>query len=211
VHAFDESVGIVKITTFDDTAPTQFCEAVDSLLAAGCDKFVFDVRYNLGGSLDSVRGVLSYFLNEGDPIIHTCDRNGKYVTTTVGVAEYVTEEDIGKYAGLNAVVLCNERTASAAELFTANFRDYEMGTIVGVKTYGKGSMQSLYSLDAYGVSGGLKLTTKMYYPPSGEGYDGIGIIPDVEVALDDTLLDKSVFEIKDDEDNQLRVALEYFK
>ena len=211
VSTLDSKVGIVKILQFDLTTPAQFCEAVDSLKASGCDKFVFDVRYNPGGALDSIEAVLSYFLNEEDPIIHTSDRNGNYVTSVVEVSEYVSAEDIGKYAGLNAVVLCNESTASAAELFTATFRDYDMATIVGVKTYGKGSMQSLFSLGAYGVSGGLKLTTRMYYPPSGEGYDGIGIVPDVEIALDEALLDKNVYEIKDDEDNQLRAALEYFK
>ena len=150
----------------------------------------------------------------------TEDKNGTKETIYVEPVTYntkdyqgcnVTAEDIGKYKGLDIVVLCNESTASAAELFTAAMRDYDLADIVGVKTYGKGSMQSIISLSQFGYAGGLKLTTKMYYPPSGEGYDGIGIIPDVEVALDEALLDKNIYEIKDDEDNQLRVALEYFK
>ena len=211
VSTLDSKVGIVKIIQFDMKTPSQFCEAMDSLLASGCDKFVFDLRYNPGGSLGSIETVLSYFLNEGDAIIHTSDKKGNYATSVAEPTEYITAEEIGKYRGVNAVVLCNESTASAAELFTATFRDYEMATIVGMKTYGKGSMQSLYSLGVYGIDGGLKLTTRMYYPPCGEGYDGIGITPDVVVELDEAVDNINIYELKDEQDNQLRTALDYFK
>lgn len=207
----DKTVGIVKIIQFDLKTPEQFSFAVDSLLEKGCTKFVFDVRYNPGGRLEAIETVLSYFLDPGDAIIHTSDRDGNYMTSVAEETKYITADEIGKYKGLNSVVLCNGSTASAAELFTATFRDYEMATIVGTKTYGKGSVQSLCSLWPYGFEGGLKLTTYMYFPPSGEGYDGIGIAPDVEVELDESLKGTSVFEIKDEDDNQLRTALEYFK
>jgi carboxyl-terminal processing protease len=181
------------------------------LLEQGCTKFVFDVRYNPGGRIESIETVLSYFLDPGTPIIHMSDRDGNYTTSVAEETKYLTLDEIGKYKGLNCVVLCNGGTASAAELFTANFRDYEMGTIVGTTTFGKGSVQSLFSLWKYGFEGGLKLTTYKYFPPSGEGYDGIGIAPDVEVELDESLKDTSIYEIKDEDDNQLRTALEYFK
>jgi len=211
VSTLDPKVGVIKILQFDMTTPTQFCEAVDELRASGCDKFVFDLRYNPGGALDSIQAVLSYFLDEGNEIIHTSDKNGNYVTTTVTATPYVTAEEFGKYKGMNAVILCNGSTASAAELFTATFRDYGLATTVGTKTYGKGSMQSLYSLASYGVEGGLRLTTKKYYPPCGESYDGIGITPDVVVELDEALKNVSVYDIPDHKDNQLIEALKYLK
>ena len=216
----DADVGIIKILQFDGTTPTQFARAVDELRAKGIEKFVFDVRYNSGGSLDSIVAVLSYFLEEGQTIIRTVDNRGNEEITKVAPisgftgddAGYnVSAKDIGKYKGLRAVVLCNESTASAAELFVATFRDYEMAKIVGVKTFGKGSMQQMMSLKHFGIDGVLKLTTHMYFPPLGEGYDGIGITPDVTVELDEALKTKNIYEITDAEDNQLQAAIEKLK
>ena len=123
----------------------------------------------------------------------------------------ITVEDIGKYKDLNCVVLANENTASAAELFTSNFRDYKIATIVGVTTYGKGSMQKIFSLEQFGYSGGVKLTTNMYFPPCGESYDGIGIKPDVEVELSEAAASVNIYKLADADDNQLQRALEELK
>ncbi len=215
-HAADPSVGIVKILQFDLTTPEQFSAAVDELKNRGCTKFVFDVRYNPGGDLQSIQAVLSYFLNEGDVLIRTKQKVGEEEVTTVAPVSHsgdyagcsVTAEDIGKYRDLKAVVLCNASTASAAELFVATFRDYELAPIVGTKTFGKGSMQSIIPLSRYGYSGALKLTTAMYYPASGEGYDGVGITPDVIEELDAKLANVNIYEIEDAQDNQLKKALE---
>ena len=108
-------------------------------------------------------------------------------------------------------MLCNSSTASAAELFTATFRDYKIGKVVGETTFGKGSMQSILSLEYFGMEGALKLTTNMYFPPCGESYEGIGIVPDVEIALDEALNNKNIYEFTDAEDNQLQAAIETFK
>ena len=71
-------------------------------------------------------------------------------------------------------------------------------------------MQSIISLERYGYSGALKLTTAMYYPASGKSYDGVGITPDVVVEPDEKLADVNIYEIEDAEDNQLQKALEQF-
>ncbi len=212
----DKSVGIVKITQFNITTPKQFCEAVDSLKMSGCDKFVFDVRYNPGGDLNSIKSVLSYFLNEGDVYIRVVDKNGKTETDVIEAVEYtgnyadcsVKKSDIGKYRDLKFAVLTNGSTASAAELFTSALMDYKLSVTVGTKTYGKGTMQSTFSLAPYGYNGALKLTTKYYYPPISESYDGIGIIPDRKVELDEALAGKNIYTITDAEDNQLQAAIE---
>ena len=216
----DASVGIISISQFDLTTPTQFKECMDQLIAQGCDKFIFDVRNNPGGDLASVVAVLSTFLNKGDVILSTKDHKGKVETTKVGLVNYgsksdyttcnVTNEDIGKYRGYEMVVLANENSASAAELFTAALRDYELAQIVGVKTYGKGSMQSIISLDYYGdeYHGALKLTTKLYFPPCGLGYDGgIGIKPNHQVELEGLAAETHFYKLTEDIDNQLQKAV----
>ncbi len=219
--ATDQSVGIVKITQFNLKTPKQFCAAVDSLKNSGCTRFVFDVRYNGGGDLRSIVAVLSYFLNEGDTIISTSDRAGNRsvikaqpVSDLAGDAAdcNVSRADIGKYRDLDVVILCNESTASAAELFVATFRDYALAKVVGTTTYGKGSMQTIMSLAYFGYEGAVKLTTNMYFPPCGESYEGIGIAPDpgCEVELSEKAANTNIYELSDADDNQLQKAIETF-
>ena len=220
VHAVDKTVGVIKMLSFDNTTLTQFTETVEELKAEGCQYFVFDLRNNPGGLLTSVEDVLILFLQEGDTVISTKDSAGHESVTKIGVNSSgfvtcgsgdLTKSDIGKYRDLNFSVIVNEYSASAAELFTANMRDYELCKIVGVKTYGKGSMQTTFSLARYGYSGALKLTTAHYFPPCGEGYDGIGITPHVVVELSEEALKYNINLLPDELDNQLAEAIKTMK
>lgn len=217
----DAKVGIIKITQFDLTTPSQFCTAMDSLIAAGAEYFLFDVRYNGGGDLASITAVLSYMLNEGDVLIKTRDRAGTEVVTQVAEVKYsptsaysacnVSKKDIAKYRDKvmgKSAVLANGSTASAAELFTCALMDYGISKIVGTTTYGKGSMQTIFSLEYAGYAEAVKMTTKMYFPPISEGYDGIGIKPDLEIDLDEALKNKNIYKITDAEDNQIQAAID---
>ncbi len=216
----NDKVGIISISQFDLTTPTQFKECMDSLILQGCDKFVFDVRNNPGGDVASVVAVLSTLLQKDDIVLSTKDHQGNVSVTKVNTVTYtgdsdyvtcnVTNSDIGKYSGYNFVVLANENSASSAEIFTAALRDNGMAKVVGVKTYGKGSIQSVISLSYYGneYHGALKLTTKLHFPPSGEGYDGgIGITPDYAVELEGVALDTHFYKLTEDIDNQLQTAV----
>lgn len=216
----DDSVGIVKITSFDTVTPAQFSEEMDALIKSGCDKFVFDVRYNPGGDLNSIRAILSYFLEEDDVILSAVDKNGGREEIKAKPVSYDSEryapcnvsvDDIGKYRGYELSVICNESTASAAELFVSALRDYELADIIGETTYGKGSMQTTISLDQFGYSGALKVTTKLYYPPCGVGYDGEGIEPDIEVTLSDEAKKYSIYKLPESLDDQLIAAIEALK
>lgn len=222
VCATDPKVGIIKLIQFDLTTPPQFCAAMDALIAKGVEYFIFDVRYNGGGDLASITAVLSYMLNEGDVLIKTRDRAGTEDVDKVGVVNKykendpysscnVTKEEIAKYhdkVNGKSAVLANGSTASAAELFTCALMDYGISEVVGTTTYGKGSMQSIFSLAYYGFDGGVKMTTKKYFPPISEGYDGIGIKPDLEVELDKALENKNIYKITDAEDNQIQAAID---
>ena len=137
---------------------------------------IFDMRNNLGGYLDSALGSIELIVKEGV-------RMASY--TSRGLGETVYNSKNADFLELPVVVLCNEYTASAGELFTAAIRDYRnMGlikaTVVGTKTWGKGVMQSTYTfLDG----AALTMTTAYYNPPSNQNYDGVGIVPDEEIIL----------------------------
>ena len=215
-----KKIGVVKIINFDLTTPTQFKNAMDSLIADGCEYYIFDVRYNPGGDLASITAVLSTLLQANDTVIITKDKYENSSATYVKPVAYasgsiyagcsVTAEDIGKYRDTvngKCAVLVNGSTASAAELFTCSLKDYGIGKIVGTKTYGKGSMQSMIDLSDFGYEGAIKLTTRKYFPPISEGYDGIGIEPDVTVELADALQNRNIYDIADKEDNQFAAAV----
>lgn len=218
----DKSVGIVRIGEFDDTTPSQLDVAITSLLDSGCKYFVLDLRNNGGGLLTSVEDCMSYFLQKGDTIIRVKDKSGTESASKVlgaGIDGYASsgsgkfdEKNVGKYADLDMVLLVNGYTASAAELFTADFRDYGLAEIVGSTTYGKGSVQSTLPLERYyGIKGALKLTTKFYYPAKGEGFDGKGIAPDHSILLSDEAATYHPNLLPDELDNQLQKAIEVIK
>lgn len=197
VYALDSTVGVIKITGFDAGTPQQFANAVEELQDQGCTKLVIDLRYNPGGELSSIVTTLDYILPEG-PIIRILDADGNEVDSYSSEA---TELD------MPMAVIVNGSTASAAELFTSAVRDYEKATIVGTTTYGKGCMQTTIPLS---FGGAISVTYRLYSPPFGENYHGVGIEPDVVVELDKSLENKNIYKITDEEDNQLAAAVATF-
>ncbi len=197
IYSPDKTVGVIKVSGFDAQTPPQFVKAVESLKNEGCDKLVIDLRYNPGGELSSIVTVLDYIVPEG-PIIRIFDADGNEVK-----AYYSESTELN----IPMAVVVNESTASAAELFTSAVRDYDKAVIVGTTTYGKGCMQSTVQLsDKSAVS----ITYRMYSPPFSDNYHGVGIIPDVEVELDEALEGKNIYKITDEEDNQLAAAVATF-
>ena len=106
------------------------------------------------------------------------------------------------------VVLVNESTASAAELFSSALQDYDKAVLVGTTTYGKGTMQTVIRLPD---DSGITISYRMYNPPYSDNYEGIGVIPDIELPLDEALADKNFYKITDEEDNQLQAAIQYLR
>lgn len=216
VSETDPAVGYVRITQFDTATPTQFKETMKKLLDEGCTKFVYDVRNNPGGDLKSISAVLSYFLKDGDTILSTVKKDGTTTLYTVKTVSYtgdyagcsVAAEEIGMYRNYAKAVITNGNTASAAELFTAALKDYDLAEIVGETTYGKGVLQNIYHLEPWGYKGAVKLTTGYYSPPSGVNYDGVGIKPDTEVKLSEEAAKKSLYLLTEAEDAQLQKAIE---
>ncbi len=197
VVSFDETVGYIKIINFDSGTAGQFKEAVEDLKKSGCTSLVLDVRYNPGGLLDSVVEILDYLLPEG-PIVRLIDNKGDEQTITSDK----------KFLDMPVVVLCNDGTASAGELFTAAIKDYKKGLVVGTKTYGKGTVQNIGALQ---LGGAVSISYKMYSPPYSDNYEGVGITPDIIIELDESLAGKNIYKITDEEDNQLQRAVQALK
>jgi carboxyl-terminal processing protease len=218
----DPTVGILKISTFDYTTPKQFENKVEELKKSGCTKFIIDMRYNPGGFKTSVQGLLSFFLNENDVYMQTKDKSGNVSKLKITPVSYqsadmqgcnVDKEDIGKYRDLDFAVLCNEGTASAAELFVANIKDYGLAKVVGAKTFGKGSMQTTYTIKG-GLLGAVKLTTHHYFSGGDTeliGYNGVGITPNVEVALSEEAKEYNFYVLPQNLDDQLIAAVNELK
>ena len=191
----DKSIGIIEISQFDKITPEQFFFSLDDLQAKGATKFIFDVRNNPGGDLNAICEILDFLVPTG-PIIRMRDKAGN---------ESVIESEGSEYDAPMAV-LCNGSSASAAELFTSALMDYDKAVVVGTTTYGKGSVQTIFSLPD---GGGIKMTTRMYFPPFSDGYDGIGITPDIEVEMAEEFKDVSLYKISDADDTQLQRAIKY--
>ena len=198
LYSKDTSVGVIRISQFEGVTPEQFKNAVSELTAEGAKKLIVDLRNNPGGDRDSICQVLDCILPEG-PLLRVKKSDGEIEVTNTSDASCID---------IPIAVVVNGNTASAAELFTSAMRDYGRAKIVGTTTYGKGCMQTFYPLSDGSV---FKVTTAMYYPPYSDNYDGVGIVPDREVVLDESLHGKSLYVITDEEDNQLAAAYDILK
>lgn len=189
-------IGYIQITEFDEITVSQFSDAVSQLERKGMKGLIIDVRDNPGGLLNSVVKILDRLIYKG-LLVYTEDKNGQREE------KYA---DDSKQFNKPTVVLINENSASASEIFAGALQDYEKATIVGTTSFGKGIVQSVIPLtDGTAV----KLTISKYYTPKGRNIHGTGITPDVEIELDEEL--KKMVTIPHDQDNQLQKAIEIIK
>ena len=190
----ENNVAYIRILTFEDQhVSDDFVKTIARAQSDSCDKFIFDLRNNGGGYREEVTKVLDLLLPEG-PIVNVTYKNGE-VKTYSSDANCIQGE---------MVVLCNGNTASAAELFTAALRDYELATIVGENTFGKGTLQTTKTLSDGSM---IKLSVAYYNPPSNVNYDKVGIKPDYEISLSEYWQSR-FFKMPIEDDAQLQKAIE---
>ncbi|MBE6065135.1 S41 family peptidase [Clostridium cochlearium] len=192
----DENTALIQVTMFDENTAKNFKSELDKLKSQGMKGLILDLRGNPGGILDECVDMVSNFVPRGKTIVSTID---KYKS------EQKYKSKGGNYVGLPLVVLTNEGSASASEIFVGAIRDYKIGTLVGEKTFGKGVVQTLYET---GEGTALKITISKYYTPNGENIHKKGIKPDVEVKYPEELLKKPYSR---EEDPQFKKALEIVK
>lgn len=161
-------IGYIKIDGFKNNTPDQFIEALERLTANGAKALIFDVRDNGGGSVTALEDCLDPLLPEG--VIATAEYKD-------GHSETIIHSDSSELE-LPMVVLMNENTASAAELFSVSLKDFGKAELVGTQTYGKGVMQTTAEFDG---GGAVILTVANCKTTVSDFYNGIGISPDYSV------------------------------
>lgn len=160
----------VRLTNFQKTTARDFDAALWKLHRAGMRSLIVDVRGNPGGLLSASVEVADRFVGSG-VIVSTRGRNP--------LEDYTHRAEVAKTWRMPLVVLIDENSASASEIFAAAIRDHQRGAIVGRPSYGKGSVQGIFPLNVSG--GGVRLTTAKFYSPNGTPINQIGVKPDVNV------------------------------
>lgn len=203
VRMLDGGTGYIQLTEFSDHTGRQFVDALERLTREGITSLIIDLRNNPGGLLDAAVQVAEPFFKKGELIVYTQGRNPS------DRDDYRAEAD-GNPVNLPIAVIINAGSASAAEVLTGALKDTGRAVIVGERSFGKGSVQSVFKL-SHGE--GLRLTTAKYYTPSGVSIHEKGIAPHVEVVMtpeEDTRLSRQRFrsDIKDPQEFKARFGFE---
>ena len=191
----DKNLGYIRLKSFNENSGKQFLETVrnfeKNLKIKG---YILDLRNNPGGLLSQAINITDLFLNDGE-IVAT---KGRVPSETRKFFAKKGDETKGK----PIIVLINNGSASASEIFAGALKDHKRAIILGENSYGKGSVQSIIPLRN---GGGMRLTISKYYLPSGNSISEVGVTPDivVEEVGDD-------FKISSENDNQLNYALKLF-
>ncbi|HMK59879.1 MAG TPA: S41 family peptidase [Dissulfurispiraceae bacterium] len=167
-------IGYVKLTQFQEMTSDDLAKALKDLKGKGMKSIILDLRNDPGGLLNSAVDVAGQFLPAKKLVVYIKGRTGDKV-------EYFTEGDEVSYTDLPMVVLVNQGSASASEIVAGALKDWNRAVVVGVQTFGKGSVQTLIPLSD---GSGLRLTTAKYYTPSGVSIQNVGITPDIVVKLE---------------------------
>ncbi|HTR45586.1 MAG TPA: S41 family peptidase [Thermodesulfovibrionales bacterium] len=169
----EEGIGYVKITQFQEQTAADLAAALATLNEEKVTSLVLDLRNNPGGLLNSSVDVASQLLPPGKLVVYIKDKAGEKT-------EYKTGGKLPSYEKPTIVVLVNQGSASASEIVAGALKDWHRAVILGVQTFGKGSVQSVIPLSD---GSGLRLTTARYYTPSGTSIQSTGITPDIIVKL----------------------------
>ena len=172
-----ENLGYIRVRTFSETTDDGLIKAIKSLekeIPGGPKGYVLDLRSNPGGLLDQAVAVSDAFLDGGE-IVSTRGRNPKDTLREMG-----TPGDLAK--GRPIIVLINGGSASASEIVAGALQDRNRALLLGTKSFGKGSVQTVIPLQN-GLQGALRLTTARYYTPSGRSIQAHGIEPDIAMPV----------------------------
>lgn len=188
----ENNTAYIKIISFKDVTSEQFEQAFNQAAADGAEKIIYDLRNNSGGTLKSCEAILDSLLPEGDVA---------YAEFKGGKSEVICRSDENE-VDVPTVILVNENTASASELFSSAMRDFGKAELVGTTTYGKGIMQNTVKLSN---NGGLRITVAEYRTARSECFHGKGLEPDYEVELTE---DSDITSHDPEKDPQLKKALQ---
>lgn len=194
----DNNVGYLKLSTFDEGCADEFKQKYDEINAnQNIKALILDLRNNGGGLVEEALNIADYFTDKDSKLLITVDKKEK---------EEIRKAKQSKYINVPVIVLINENTASASEILAGALRDNGIAKIVGTKSYGKGVIQEVLTLQD---GTGIKITTNEYFTPNKTKINKVGIEPDETVNLPETV--KSVLTVEEKDDTQLQKAQELLK
>ena len=189
-------IGYLRLKSFNENSDEQLFKKINNFeKKKKLTGYILDLRNNPGGLLTQAISITDYFLDDGE-IVST---KGRKISET---RRFFSKRGDG-INGKPLIVITNNGSASAAEIVSGALKDHKRAIILGERTYGKGSVQSIIPLKN---GGGLRLTISKYYLPSGKSISEVGVLPDIfveEIGKD--------FKINTESDNQLKYAIDLLK
>lgn len=179
-HILRDHIGYVRITQFSAPTADEFHKALELLVTNGMKALVLDLRNNPGGLLQSAQDISSYLLPKNSLIVSTRGREGVHDEIKA------FSKAPAHYTDFPMVVLINGGSASASEIVAGAMRDHKRAVLIGEKSFGKGSVQSIIQFQEGPTNeshAGMRLTTALYYTPSGDKIHEKGIQPDITVPV----------------------------
>ena len=191
----NKDLGYVRLKSFNENSDKQFIKKVKNYeKQKNLIGYIIDLRNNPGGLLNQAISITDFFLEKGE-IVST---KGRRISET---RKFFARAGDG-IKGKPVIVLINNGSASASEIFAGALKDHKRAIILGENSYGKGSVQSIIPLRN---GGGIRLTISKYYLPSGKSISEVGVSPDITVE------EQNQFELETDKDNQLKYAINLFQ
>jgi len=191
----EKNIGYIRLKSFNENSDNQFLKSIKKFEKnSKIIGYVIDLRNNPGGLLTQAINITDFFLDDGE-IVST---KGRKISETRKFFARRGDEVNGK----PVIVMINNGSASASEIFAGALKDHKRAIILGENSYGKGSVQSIIPLRN---GGGMRLTISKYYLPSGKSISEIGVTPDI--VVEET---SDEFKIRSEKDNQLNYAIKLF-
>lgn len=191
------NIGYINFTSFDETTADDFKAKFEELNKQGIKSLIIDLRNNGGGIVDQALQIADYVADKDSVLLYEVDKNNK---------ETVKKAKTDPIINMPIIILTNENTASASEILAGALKDLGKTKTVGTTTYGKGVIQQILKLSD---GSGLKVTIEEYQTPNRNKIHKIGIAPDEEVKLPDSVT--NVLNVTESEDTQLQKAIEMLK
>ena len=191
------NIGYIEFSSFDENTSEEFKNKYEELKNQGIKSLIIDLRNNGGGIVDEALKIADYIVEKDKILLYEVDKNNK---------EEIKKSTNDPIINIPIVVLTNENTASSSEILAGALKDLGKAKIVGTKTYGKGIIQQILTLQD---GSGLKITSEKYLTPNKTEINKKGIEPDEEVKLPDTV--KNIFLVEEKDDTQLQKAIQMLK
>ena len=191
------NIGYINFTSFDETTADDFKAKFEEINKQGIKSLIIDLRNNGGGIVDQALQIADYVADKDSVLLYEVDKNNK---------ETVKKAKTDPIINMPIIILTNENTASASEILAGALKDLGKAKTVGTTTYGKGVIQQILKLSD---GSGLKVTIEEYQTPNRSKIHKIGIAPDEEVKLPDSVT--NVLNVTESEDTQLQKAIEMLK